>query len=122
MLGTAIALLRRGRNKISALRGKAARQDAPVPPPVLEFWRDHGRRWARDEADPADAARIAEIYVQSGGRGGARRVRMELQKIWRAGFTDNDAVAWDIIPSTLPDRAYSAFAEGVAETANSTRR
>lgn len=90
-----------------------------LPPAILDFWREHGRHWAQNEASPDDLACVVGLFRRAKGPGGARLVRKEFEKMWLAGFrSEGERVAWTVIPTIVPDAAYCAFAEGAAQATN----
>lgn len=83
---------------------------------VLQFWRDHGTEWARDEASHADLQVIGTLAERISNLPEARAVQectAELRQIWRSGFlSPEDAFGWNEMNDQLPDRALHAFVLG----------
>jgi hypothetical protein len=84
---------------------------------VLTFWREHGRKWAREEAGLQDITRIATVSEAARGQFGANAtslVAAELKNIWKDGFQNPaDAFGWNEMNDHLPEAALFAFVQGV---------
>ena len=98
---------------IRRMRVSRARESAAL----TDFWRDHGRRWAMEEAEYADVQTLAGLYEQVSILPEKDRVGAlvgELKQIWRNGFSNPaEAFGWNEMNDGLPDSAFLAFAGGV---------
>jgi hypothetical protein len=86
-------------------------------PEVLEFWRQHGAEWAREEASFAEIRRLVDISKAAAARSAgdaATYALAELKAIWRAGWPGSvEPYGWDEMNDMLPSLAYLAFLQGV---------
>jgi hypothetical protein len=86
---------------------------------LTAFWRDHGKQWAQEEANPADLERMAGLARKVAHLGQGERqavIVAELQGIWTKGFANPaDAFGWDEMNDQLPASALVAFIEGARE-------
>ena len=86
-------------------------------PEVLEFWRQHGSEWAREEATYAEIQRLVGISKAASALSGEAAVAhalSELKAIWRAGWPGSvEPYGWDEMNDMLPSSAYLAFLQGV---------
>lgn len=86
-------------------------------PEILEFWRQHGMEWAREEAAFGELQRLVEISKAASAlpaEAGALHAVSELKAIWRAGWSaSSEAYGWDEMNDMLPASAYRAFLQGV---------
>lgn len=86
-------------------------------PSVLEFWRQHGTDWAREEGSFADIKRMVDICRAAAAKpahDAAAYVVDELKTIWRAGWPGStEPYGWDEMNDMLPPLAYVAFLQGV---------
>ena len=99
---------------VERARSKLERSQAREAPELLEFWREHGRAWARADASPDDLARVSDAAKT----GRPALARESFQRFWNSAFDlETGAPEWSLIPGVLPDAAYLAFAQGAAEIA-----
>lgn len=89
---------------------------------MLEFWRQHGIEWARDEASFTEIKRLIDISKTAAGQQAEEAVSYvvgELKAIWRAGWTGSvEPYGWDEMNDMLPPKAYLAFLQGVESAWN----
>lgn len=86
-------------------------------PDVLEFWRQHGTDWAREEGSFAEIKRMVDICRAAAAQpaqDAAPYAVGELKAIWRAGWSGStEPYGWDEMNDMLPPLAYMAFLQGV---------
>lgn len=86
-------------------------------PDVIEFWRQHGTEWAREEASFAEIKRLADIAKAAAGQAPEYAIPFalgELKAIWRTGWPSlTEPYGWDDMNDMLPPSAYMAFLQGV---------
>jgi hypothetical protein len=86
---------------------------------VLAFWREHGRRWALEEASRDDIMKlvaISEVAASAPPEQAAGAVSAKLHQIWNEGFSGAIApYGWDEMNDRLPETALLAFVQGVGE-------
>lgn len=84
---------------------------------ILEFWRQHGSEWAREEGTYAEIRRLVDISKTASALSGEAALSHalgELKAIWRGGWTSSsEAYGWDEMNDMLPASAYLAFLQGV---------
>ena len=114
MLEKTKSLLDAARRRSDEAQARRRRERAAKDPALLDFWREHGRRWAASEAGPEELKYLERLLK---GSGRARTVVSGLRKMWDTGFPAADAVGWDVMGDELPPEAYLAFAEGAIEGA-----
>lgn len=117
-----LKLLRKIRAEMRSANEQKLARERRLPPAVLEFWRDFGRTWARDEASAEDRAHVDALFRRAEAGGAPRVVRQGFERQWRDGFEAGEAgVPWTVIPAVLPDAAYFAFAEGASQAASAPK-
>ena len=86
-------------------------------PDVLEFWRQHGTEWAREEATYAEIKRLVDVSKGAAAQppeDAAPYAVGELKAIWRTGWPGSiEPYGWDEMNDMLPASAYLAFLQGV---------
>jgi hypothetical protein len=91
-------------------------RDAEAPD-VLDFWRQHGTDWAREEASFTEIKRMVDICRAAAAQpmqDAAPYAVGELKAIWRAGWPGSmEPYGWDEMNDMLPALAYLAFLQGV---------
>ncbi len=85
---------------------------------LQDFWFEHGKKWAQEEASPDDIGQISAIaksIKNLSDKKAAPKVITALKAIWTNGFTGDDApYGWNEMGDELPDTSMLAFVRGVS--------